>query len=112
MTQQDCLAQRTVERIAMKVMALLVRRDSTLRVETGFTENISSRGVRVALASKWTIDETIVVALPGFHFTSVARVAYCDPLGAERFGVGLEFVRAAERLEITALAAALQFSRS
>jgi PilZ domain len=112
MTRQGCLVQRTEERITMKVMALLVRRDGTLRVETGFTENISSRGVRVVLTSNWTLDESIVVTLPGFHFTSVARVAYCDPLGAERFGIGLEFVRAAERLEITTLAAALQFSRT
>jgi hypothetical protein len=112
MRQQGCLVRRAEERIAMKVMALLVRRDGTLRVETGFTEDISSRGVRVVLTSKWTLDETIVVTLPGFHFTSVARVAYCDSLGAERFGIGLEFVRAAELLEITTLAAALQFSRT
>lgn len=96
----------------MKVTALLVRSEDTLRVETGFTENISSRGVRVVLESKWIAAETIVVALPGFRFTSAARVAYCEPLSAERFGIGLEFVRAGEHLEITALVATLQFSRT
>jgi hypothetical protein len=78
----------------MKVTALLVGRHGTLRVETGLTENVSSRGARVVSTSKWPLDETILVALPGFHFRSSARVTYCDSLGVGRFGIGLEFVGA------------------
>jgi hypothetical protein len=112
MRQQDCLVGRAEDRVAMKVTALLVGRHGTLRVETGLTENVSSRGARVVSTSEWPLDDTILVAIPGFHFTSSARVAYCDSLGVGRFGIGLEFVGAGEHLEITALATALQFSRT
>ena len=108
----DCLVQRAEGRVTMKVTALLVGRHGTLRVETGLTENVSSRGARVVSTCTWPLDDTILVAIPGFHFTSSARVAYCDSLGVGRFGIGLEFVGSGEHLEITALATALQFSRT
>jgi hypothetical protein len=107
--QQDCLVQRAEDRIAMKVTALLVGRRGTLRVETGLTENVSSRGARVVSTSTWPLDDTILIAIPGFNFRSSARVAYCHSLGVGQFGIGLEFVGAAEHLEITALATSLQF---
>jgi hypothetical protein len=109
-TQQDCLVQRAEDRVAIKVTALLVGRHGTLRVETGLTENVSSRGARVVSTTEWPLDDTILVALPGFHFRCAARVAYCDSLDAGRFGIGLEFVGTGEHLEITALATALQYS--
>jgi hypothetical protein len=112
MIQQDYLVLRAEDRVAMKVTALLVGRHGTVRVETGLTENISSRGARVVSTSKWPLDDTILVALPGFHFRSSARVAYCDSLDVGRFVIGLEFVGVGEHLEITALATALQFSRT
>ncbi len=110
--RQQQVVQRAEDRIDMKVTALLVGRHGRLGVETGLTENVSSRGVRVISRSEWLLDDTILVALPGFHFTSAARVAYCDPLGDGRFGTGLEFVGASEHLEMTALAAALQFPQA
>jgi hypothetical protein len=99
--------QRAEDRVDMKVTALLIGRHGRLGVETGLTENISSRGLRVISTSEWPLHDTILVALPGFHFTSAARVAYCHPLDDGRFGAGLEFVGASEHLEITALATAL-----
>lgn len=110
MRQQDYLVRRVEDRIAMKVTALLIGRHGRLGVETGITENVSSRGARVVATSPWPLDDTILVALPGFHFRSAARVAYCDPLGVGQFGIGLEFVGAGEHLEITALATALESS--
>lgn len=104
--------RRTEDRVGMKVTALLVGGREKLGVETGLTENVSSRGVRVISTSEWTRNETVLVAVPGFHFTSAARVAYCDALGDGRFSTGLEFVAAGPHLEITALAAALEFPRS
>ena len=94
MRQQQYMVQRAEDRVDMKVTALLVGRHGRLGVETGLTENVSSRGVRVISTSEWQLDDTILVAVPGFHFTSAARVAYCDPLGDGRFCTGLEFVGA------------------
>jgi hypothetical protein len=109
---QEHMVQRVEERVDMKVTALLVGRHGRLGVETGLTENVSSRGARVISSSEWLLDDTILLALPGFHFTSAARVAYCDSLGDGQFGTGLEFVGAREHLEITALATALQFPQT
>lgn len=106
------MVQRAEDRVDTKVTALLFSRHGRLGVETGLTENVSSRGARVISTRQWPLDDTILVALPGFHFTAAARVAYCDPLGDGRFGTGLEFVGASEHLEITALATALEFART
>jgi hypothetical protein len=65
----------------------------------------------VISTSEWSRNDTILVAVPGFHFTSAARVAYCDALGDGRFSTGLEFVPAGPHLEFTALAASLEFPR-
>jgi len=104
--------QRAEERINTKVTAMLVGRHGKLGVEIGLTENVSSRGARVITKSEWKHDDTILFALPGFHFTSAARVAYCDPLGDGQFGTGLEFAGASEDLEISALATAIEFLRT
>jgi hypothetical protein len=112
MRQQQYLVKRAADRVDMKVTALLVGRRDRLGVETGFTEDVSSRGVRVISTSEWPLGDTILVAIPGFHFTAAARVAYCDPLNDGRYGVGLEFVVSSEPLEMTALATALQFSQA
>jgi hypothetical protein len=106
------VAQRAEDRIDMKVTALLVGKHDKLGVETGLTEDVSSRGARVICASPWPLGDTILVAIPGFHFTAAARVAYCLALPDGRFGVGLEFVVASEPLEMTALATALHFSHA
>ncbi len=107
MKLQESTLQRAADRVDMKVTALLIGRHGKLGVETALTQNISSRGLRVISTSEWLLHDTILVALPGFHFTSAARVAYCCPLEDGRFGAGLEFVGASEHLEIAALAASL-----
>jgi PilZ domain len=111
MKEQEYAVRRTEDRVGMKVTALLVGGRAKLGVETGLTENLSSRGARVISTSEWSRNDTILVAVPGFHFTSAARVAYCDALGDGRFSTGLEFVPAGPHLEITALAASLEFPR-
>jgi len=112
MKEQDYAVRRIEDRVGMKVTALLVGGREKLGVETGLTENVSSRGACVISTSEWSRNETVLVAVPGFHFTSAARVAYCDALGDGRFSTGLEFVAAGPHLAITALAAALEFPRS
>lgn len=102
--KQEFAVERGEQRVDMKLTAMLIGRHGKLGVEKAITENVSSRGVRVISTSEWYIDDTILVALPAGHFTSAARVAYCDALGQGRFVAGLEFVGSSEPLEISALA--------
>jgi len=109
MMQARFAAQRAEDRIEMKVTPLVGNQDK-LGVETGVTADVSSRGARVIAMSERALGETILVAIPGFHFTAAARVAYCDAMSDGRFGIGLEFVVGSEPLEMTALATALHFA--
>jgi len=77
-------------------------------VKKAITENVSPRGVRVISTSEWDTDDTVLVALPERYFASAARVTYCEPMEAGRFGTGLEFVGKDEQLEVSALAVASQ----
>src|SRR5271156_6211241 len=106
--KQQFMVERAENRVDMKVTAMLVGRHDKLGVERAITENVSPRGVRVISTSEWMIDDPLLVALPSGHFTSVARVAYCDALGQGRFGTGLEFVGSSEPLEMRILATALE----
>src|SRR5271166_4631977 len=78
--KQQFMVERAENRVDLKVTAMLVGRHDKLGVERAITENVSPRGVRVISTSEWMIDDTLLVALPAGHFTSVARVAYCDTL--------------------------------
>lgn len=104
--KQPLMVERVENRVEMRVTAMLIGRHGKLGVEKAITENVSSRGVRVISTSEWDIDDTILVALPAGHFTSAARVAYCDALGEGRFGTGLEFVGSSDQLEMSSLVVA------
>jgi hypothetical protein len=99
------VVERAESRINMKLTAMLIGTHGKLGVEKAITENVSSRGVRVISTSEWFIDDTILVSLPAGHFTSAARVAYCDEMGKGRFVTGLEFVGSSEPLELSGLVA-------
>jgi hypothetical protein len=103
--QQQFMVERGENRIGIKLTAMLIGTHGKLGVEKAITENVSTRGVRVISTSDWFIDDTILVSLPAGHFTSAARVAYCDALGEGKFVIGLEFIGSSETLEINALAA-------
>ena len=100
--QQTFASQRTENRKALKTTALLIGRHGKLGIERTVTENVSSHGVRVISESEWFTDDTILVALPAGHFTSAARVTYCDPAGAGKYVAGLEFV-GKEELHVEAM---------
>ncbi len=99
--KQQFIVERAENRVGMKLTAILIGRHGELGVEKAFTENISSRGVRVISTSECFIDDTILFSLPAGHFTSAARVVYCDALGQGGFRTGLEFVGSSEPLEIS-----------
>ena len=101
--EQTFAAQRVENRMSMKTTALLIGRHGKLGVEKAITENVSARGVRVISATEWYTDDTILVSLPAGHFTTAARVTYCDPMGPGRYVTGLEFV-GKEELQISTMA--------
>jgi PilZ domain len=98
---QPFAVQRAENRVEMKVTALLIGRHGRLGVERAVTENVSPRGIRVISSSEWYVDDTILVSLPAGHYTSAARVAYCDASGKDRFVTGLEFVGTNEQLQLS-----------
>jgi len=100
---QPYATQRAENRVDMKVTALLIGRHGRLGVERALTENVSSRGIRVVSSSEWYVDDTILVSLPAGHYTSAARVAYCDASGRGRYIAGLEFVGSNGQLQIAAI---------
>ena len=110
--KQQFMVERAQDRMDMKVTAMLVGRHDKLGVERAITENVSPGGVRVISQSEWMIDDTILVALPAGHYTSVARIAYCDALGQGRFGTGLEFIGSSEPLDMSLLATKLESSQA
>jgi hypothetical protein len=96
--------ERAERRIDVSGTAMLIGRHGRLGVERADMQNVSSRGVRVISTSEWYADDTILVSLPIGHFTSAARVAYCDALGQSRFAIGLEFVGSDNPLDLGTLA--------
>lgn len=101
--EQQFVVERAENRVEIKITAMLIGRHGRLGVEKATTENVSPRGVRVISTNEWYSDDIILVSIPAGHFTSAARVAYCDALGQGRFGMGLEFVESSGQLEISSL---------
>jgi hypothetical protein len=95
--------ERAERRINVRGTAMLIGRHGRLGVERATMQNASSRGVRVISTNEWYEDDTILVSLPIGHFTSAARVAYCDVLEQGRFAIGLEFVGSDKPLDVSAL---------
>jgi hypothetical protein len=95
--------ERAERRISVSGTAMLIGTHGRLGIERATMQNASSRGVRVISTTDWYEDDTILVSLPAGHFTSAARVVYCDVLKQGRFAIGLEFVGSNERLDVSAL---------
>jgi hypothetical protein len=88
--------ERLEKRIPMTVFVHISGQGRAPGVETAFTENVSSRGARVASFHRWRPNETIEIeSLPG-NFHARARVAYCQPK-SEGFVIGLEFLEPSGR---------------
>jgi hypothetical protein len=96
--------ERAEGRLNIEAAVMLIGRHGKLGVEKAITENVSVRGARVISSCEWYADDTILISLPASHFTSAARVVYCDTLSQGRYAMGLEFVGSSKPLELTALA--------
>jgi len=103
-TMKAVSLERAERRINVSGTAMLIGRHGKLGVEQATMQNVSPSGVRVISTSEWYADDTILVSLPVGHFTSAARVAYCDALAQGQFAIGLEFVGSSTPLDLSALA--------
>jgi hypothetical protein len=101
---KSVLVKRAEERVGVKTTAMLIGRHGLLGIEKVITENVSPRGTRVISATEWYPDDLILVSVPGAHYTSTAREAYCDRMSDGRYVAGLEFV-AEEPLPVGMLSA-------
>ena len=59
--------------------------------ETVLTENVSSLGVRVVTRQPLQPGQTLLLISPAGDLRTPARVVYCQPVGENQFGVGLQF---------------------
>ncbi len=59
--------------------------------ERTLTENVSSLGVRVLTKRPWQPGQTLLITSPVGDLRTPARVVYCQPVGENQFGVGLQF---------------------
>jgi hypothetical protein len=93
--------ERLEKRIPMTVAVHISEQPSASSVETTFTEDVSSRGARVASSRRWRPNETLTFkSLPG-DFKALARVAYCHPY-REGYVIGLEFLEPTGRWVVNA----------
>lgn len=58
--------------------------------ERVFTENISSRGLRVITKSMWKPGGRVRITFAGEDIDKQARIVYCQRLAKKKFAVGLE----------------------
>lgn len=101
---------RFEKRTTRSVPVELSRMDTSLLKERALTENVSSRGIRVATEHEWKPGDPVLVISMQDDLCCRARVVYCklleksylmasearDPLEL-RFAVGLELFTRAER---------------
>jgi hypothetical protein len=86
----DNEARRLENRAPMHVTVDLSGLDVHTAAQQGITENVSARGARVVTNKPWAPNARVTVRSLLGSLRSRARVVYCQPLGKERFAVGLE----------------------
>ena len=90
---------RSRDRIAKEIPVHLASLSQTGASETGHSENLSSRGLRVTTEHAWRTGEQALVSSSEGGLSAEARVVYCEFLG-DRFAVGLELFKPAEDLAL------------
>lgn len=66
--------------------------DQPLNKEATFTQNISSRGARVATQKVWPTGSLMQIKSLESNFSAQARVVYWRSFSSSKFAIGLEFV--------------------
>jgi hypothetical protein len=88
---------RFEKRTARSVAVELSRMDTSRFKERALTENVSSRGIRIATEHEWKPGDPALVISRQDAVWCQARVVYCKPLEKGGFAVGLELFTRVER---------------
>jgi len=91
-TPKNFTTPRREPRMPMEISVHISGHTEMPGKETTFTENVSSRGVRVLSSRRWKTNDRLTIATPAGSFHSIARVAYCKPAPQAGFAVGLELL--------------------
>lgn len=91
-TPRNFTTPRREPRMPMEISVQIAGHPAMPGKETTFTENVSSRGVRVLSARRWKINDRLTIATVSGTFHSIARVAYCKPQPQSGFAIGLELI--------------------
>jgi hypothetical protein len=83
---------RREKRTARVVPVELSRLDQSLLKERAFTENLSPHGARVITEREWHAGTIVLIVSAKGALNSRAHIVYCQPLGNNRFAVGLELL--------------------
>ena len=83
------LAGRCEKRKPIELAAVLSRVNQGFYMESTFTENKSSHGLRVITKKTWRPGARLVVRFAEDDVEEEASVVYCQRLGNKKFAVGL-----------------------
>lgn len=89
---QNYSVPRAEKRIPMEVGVRISGHVDLPGIETTFTENVSSRGARVATSRRWRQNDRLILATLTGSFHSIARVAYCESVPSAGYAIGIEFL--------------------
>ena len=83
---------RSEERSAAAVAVMLTSPEPHFPTELTLTENISSRGARVASKGLWGKNNSLVIKSLEGDLQSEARVIYRQPIREDVYAIGLELL--------------------
>lgn len=86
------IARRTEERTPVTEAVLLTGVDQSWVTECASTQDISSRGARVATERIWQPGTRLLLRSLRSDFRARARVVYWRSFSSSRFAIGLEFL--------------------
>jgi hypothetical protein len=88
---------RSGRRIPQLLAAELSCPNEPGRKEMTFTENVSTRGVRVSTLRRWQPGIRVLVTFPRNGFRSEGKVAYCQRNESGDFAIGIELLGQVQR---------------
>lgn len=83
---------RKEDRSCEKLQVLLGNTADPLAIESAWTENVSSHGLRVRTGRPWNRDTVLILLSSERDLWARARVVYCQALSDKTFAIGLELL--------------------
>jgi hypothetical protein len=83
---------RKEDRSSEKLQVLLGSTADPLAIESAWTEDVSSHGLRVRTERPWNRDTVLILLCSETDLWARARVVYCQALSDKTFAIGLELL--------------------